>query len=35
VVGGKLSELEQRFYISSRDITVEEMDRAARTHWSI
>jgi predicted transposase YbfD/YdcC len=35
VVGGKPSELEQRFYISSRDITAEAMAMAVRAHWGI
>ena len=35
VVGGKPSELEQRFYISSRDLTAEEMALAVRAHWRI
>ena len=35
VVGGKPSELEQRFYISSRDLTAEEMALAVRAHWGI
>ena len=35
VVGGKPSELEQRFYICSRDITAEDMAMAVRAHWGI
>lgn len=35
VVGGKPSELEQRFYISSRELTAEEMAKAVRAHWQI
>ena len=35
VVGGKPSELEQRFYLSSRDLTAEEMALAVRAHWGI
>ena len=35
VVGGKPSELEQRFYICSRDITAEDMADAVRAHWGI
>ena len=35
VVGGKPSELEQRFYISSRELGAEEMALAVRAHWAI
>lgn len=35
VVGGKPSELEQRFYISSRTLTAEELALAVRAHWGI
>jgi len=35
IVGGKPSELEQRFYISSRELTAEEMAMAVRAHWGI
>ena len=35
VVGGKPSELEQRFYICSQDISAEEMAMAVRAHWGI
>ena len=35
VVGGKPSELEQRYYISSRELTAEELASAVRAHWAI
>ena len=35
VVGGKPSELEQRYYISSRELTAEDLAIAARAHWGI
>jgi predicted transposase YbfD/YdcC len=35
VVNGKPSDLEQRYYISSRQLTAEELARAARAHWAI
>lgn len=35
VVSSKPSELEQRFYICSRDLTAEEMAVAVRAHWGI
>ena len=35
VVGGKPSELEQRYYISSRELTAEELAKAVRAHWAI
>jgi predicted transposase YbfD/YdcC len=31
----KASDLEQRYYISSRDLTPEEMAKAIRDHWAI
>jgi predicted transposase YbfD/YdcC len=34
-VGGKASELEQRYYISSRDLTPEAMAKAVRAHWAV
>ena len=35
VVSGKPSQLEQRFYISSRGLSAEEMALAVRAHWGI
>ena len=35
VVGGKRSELEQRYYISSRELSAEELAKAVRAHWAI
>lgn len=35
VVGGKPSELEQRYYISSRELSAEELAAAVRAHWGI
>lgn len=35
VVGGKPSELEQRYYISSRELSAEELATAVRAHWAI
>ena len=35
VVGGKPSELEQRYYISSRELRAEELASAVRAHWGI
>ena len=35
VVDGKPSELELRYYISSRDLAAEEMAKAVRAHWGI
>lgn len=35
VVGGKPSALEQRYYISSRDLTASELALAARSHWAV
>ena len=35
VVGGKPSELEQRYYLSSRELTAEELASAVRAHWGI
>jgi predicted transposase YbfD/YdcC len=34
-VGDKTSELEQRYYISSRDLTPEAMAKAVRAHWAV
>lgn len=34
-VGQKTSELEQRYYISSRDLTPEAMAKAVRAHWAV
>ena len=34
-VGGKTSELEQRYYLSSRTMTPEAMAQAARSHWAV
>jgi predicted transposase YbfD/YdcC len=34
-VGGKESDLERRYYISSRDLTAEQLAAAARGHWGI
>jgi predicted transposase YbfD/YdcC len=33
--GGKTSDLEQRYYISSRDMTPEAMAKAVRAHWAV
>lgn len=35
VVGGKPSELEQRYYISSRSLSAENLAMAVRAHWGI
>ncbi len=35
VVGGKASELEQRYYISSRTLSAEELAAAVRAHWGV
>lgn len=35
IVGGKESELEQRYYISSRKLTAVELAIAVRSHWGI
>lgn len=35
VVGGKPSELEQRYYISSRELTAAELAKAVRAHWAV
>lgn len=35
VVNGKPSDLEQRYYISSRVLTAEDLARGARAHWAI
>lgn len=34
-VGGKTSELEQRYYISSRELAPEAMAKAIRAHWAV
>lgn len=34
-VGDKTSELEQRYYISSRDMTPEALAKVVRTHWAV
>lgn len=34
-VGGKTSDLEQRYYISSRELTPEAMAKAIRGHWAV
>lgn len=34
-VGGKISDLEQRYYISSRELTPEAMANAVREHWAV
>lgn len=33
--GGKTSDLEQRYYISSRELTPEAMAKAIREHWAV
>ena len=35
LVGSKPSELEQRYFISSRELTAEELASTVRTHWAI
>jgi len=35
IVGDKVAELEERYYISSRTLTAEELARAVRAHWGI
>ena len=35
VVGGKPSEVEQRYYISSRDLSAKDLAVAVRAHWAI
>lgn len=35
IVKGKASELEQRYYISSRALTAEQLAQAVRAHWAI
>lgn len=35
VLGGKAAELEERFYISSRELSAKELARAVRAHWGI
>lgn len=34
-VGDKTSDLEQRYYISSRDMTPEALAKAVRAHWAV
>ena len=34
-VGDKISDLEQRYYISSREMTPEAMAKAVRAHWAV
>ena len=34
-VGDKESDLERRYYISSRDLTAEHLATAVRAHWGI
>jgi len=34
-VGGKTSDLEQRYYIASREMTPEAMAKAIRAHWAV
>jgi predicted transposase YbfD/YdcC len=34
-VGDKTSDLEQRYYISSRDMTPETLAKAVRAHWAV
>ena len=34
-VGGRCSELEQRYYLSSREMTPEEMAKTIRAHWAV
>lgn len=34
-VGGKAGELEQRYYISSRELSPEELATAVRAHWAV
>jgi predicted transposase YbfD/YdcC len=35
VIGGKPCQLEQRYYISSRELSAEELATSVRTHWAI
>lgn len=35
VVGGKESNLERRYYISSRDLSADQLAAAVRSHWGI
>ena len=35
VVGDKVAELEERYYISSRKLTAEELAQTVRAHWAI
>ena len=35
IVGGMVAELKQRYYISSRQLTAEELSRTVRAHWEI
>ena len=34
-VGDKVGELEERYYISSRKLTAEELAKTVRAHWAI
>lgn len=34
-IGGKAGELEQRYYISSRELTPEQLAKAVRAHWAV
>lgn len=35
IIGDKVADLEQRYYISSRQLTAEELSRTVRAHWEI
>ena len=35
IVGGKESDLERRYYISSRDLSADQLAAAVRAHWGI
>lgn len=35
IVGEKVAELEERYYISSRPLSAEELARTVRAHWAI
>jgi len=35
LVGDKVAELEERYYISSRKLTAEELAQSVRAHWAI
>jgi predicted transposase YbfD/YdcC len=35
IVGDKAAELEERYYISSRELSAEELARTVRAHWGI